>query len=85
MKNVLCIAAHPDDEVLGCGATLAKHASNGDQVQVIIASEGIASRLDKNQAASVEDLKKLHLTAEKANQLLGVQKVHFLNFPDLLH
>ncbi|MBT4491045.1 MAG: PIG-L family deacetylase, partial [Rhodospirillaceae bacterium] len=30
MTNVLVIAAHPDDEILGCGATMARHARDGD-------------------------------------------------------
>lgn len=33
MANVLCVVAHPDDEVLGCGGTLAKHAEQGDDVR----------------------------------------------------
>lgn len=38
--RVLCVAAHPDDEVLGCGATLAKHVDNGDEVHVFIFGRG---------------------------------------------
>ena len=47
MKKVLIVAAHPDDEVLGCGATMAKHAKAGDDVHVLILAEGITSRDDK--------------------------------------
>ena len=38
-NNVLVVAAHPDDEVLGCGATIAKHSSAGDSVQILIVAE----------------------------------------------
>lgn len=38
--NVLCIVAHPDDEILGCGGTLNKHIDNGDKVLVVIMSTG---------------------------------------------
>jgi len=43
-KNVLVVAAHPDDENLGCGGTIARHADAGDQVQVLIVAEGATSR-----------------------------------------
>jgi N-acetylglucosamine malate deacetylase 1 len=36
MNKILVIVAHPDDEVLGCGATIAKHTENGDKVQVVL-------------------------------------------------
>jgi len=42
--NILVAAAHPDDEVLGCGATIAKHAQRGDQVHVLVLAEGVTSR-----------------------------------------
>ncbi len=36
MKNILIVAAHADDEILGCGGTIAKHIDNGDKVSVLI-------------------------------------------------
>ena len=44
MTSVLVVAAHPDDEVLGCGGTIARHADASDQVQVLIVAEGATSR-----------------------------------------
>jgi LmbE family N-acetylglucosaminyl deacetylase len=44
LNRVLVVAAHPDDEVLGCGGTIARHADAGDQVQVLIVAEGATSR-----------------------------------------
>ena len=43
-KVILVIAAHPDDEILGCGATMAMHSSRGDEVNTLLLSRGILSR-----------------------------------------
>ena len=50
MTNILVVAAHPDDEVLGCGGTIAKHADEGDRVNILIVAEGATSRpLNRDQ------------------------------------
>jgi len=40
MTRVLVLAAHPDDEVLGMGATIALHADRGDEVRVVCLTDG---------------------------------------------
>ena len=42
--RILIVAAHPDDEVLGCGASIAKWVNTGDEVNVLVLAEGITSR-----------------------------------------
>jgi len=42
--KILVIAAHPDDELLGVGGTIARHIANGDQVKVGVMCEGISAR-----------------------------------------
>lgn len=79
-KNILVIAAHPDDEILGCGATMARHVAEGDHVRVLLLAEGITSR--GTDAGTHEKLVKLHATAKKANALLGVTDVIIKGFPD---
>jgi LmbE family N-acetylglucosaminyl deacetylase len=74
-RRVLAIVAHPDDEVLGCGGTLALHADAGDRVVVGIACEGESLRYGPgaaNQAASIE----------AAAGILGAAEVRQLRFPD---
>ena len=53
--SVLVVAAHPDDEVLGCGGTIARHANSGDQVHVLVVAEGSTSRQQKRDRAQVVD------------------------------
>ena len=81
--NVLIVAAHPDDEVLGCGGTIARHAAKGDEVHVVIMAEGITSRSSKRDVKhSAEDLSGLAKVAHEANRALGVASLEMLSFPD---
>ena len=47
MEKILVVAAHPDDEMLGCGGTIIEHIKKKDKVGVLIVSEGITSRDEK--------------------------------------
>ena len=83
MKRVLVVAAHPDDEILGCGGTMAAHVAAGDEVAVVIVGEGVTSRADKRDVVShADDLAALRRIAERANAAVGVQRVSFCGFPD---
>lgn len=83
MKNILIIAAHPDDEILGCGGTIARLSKNGYEIYVLILGEGITSRDDirdrQKRESEISDLKR---QTEKANKILGVKKVFYHDFPD---
>lgn len=78
-RKILVVAAHPDDEILGCGGTIAKHKKNGDYVSVLIMSDGVNSREDKFQNESINERRDC---AKKANNLLKVDELTFLSFPD---
>ena len=82
-NSVLVVAAHPDDEVLGCGGTIARHARNGDHVQVLIVAEGATSRYLRRDRLQVdEELSALARSAQKAGSILGAAGVELLDFPD---
>ncbi len=78
MKTVLIIAAHPDDEALGCGGTIAKHVSIGNKVHSVFMADGVRSR--PNQV--VKDLEIRKDSSKSAQSILGITSTHFLDFPD---
>jgi LmbE family N-acetylglucosaminyl deacetylase len=83
LGNVLVVAAHPDDEVLGCGGSMAKWSKLGYKVNVIILSEGSTSRdKNRNRKNHKEYLYELSNCARNASQILGVQSVELLDYPD---
>ena len=83
MNTILVIAAHPDDEVLGCGGAIARFAVEGCEVYTLILGEGITSRdPSRDQHKRDEEIRELKKQAENANNILGVKKVYAFNFPD---
>ena len=82
-ESILVVAAHPDDEVLGCAGTIARHADAGDQVQVLIVAEGATSRQQQRDREQVGDeLSALAQAAHKAGAILGAAGVELLDLPD---
>lgn len=82
MANVMVIAAHPDDEILGLAGTLAKHVDRGDSVTCIILGEGITSRFDERIASNSDAIDKLHQESYAATKVIGIENLHFVNLPD---
>lgn len=78
--NILVVASHPDDEVLGCGGTIAK-LSKHNTVYTLLLGRGIASR-DISESKKTKGVKKIINDSERANKILGVKKIFFEDFPD---
>jgi LmbE family N-acetylglucosaminyl deacetylase len=74
-RNILVIAAHPDDELLGCGGTVALHTRSGDRVTSVIVCEGESLRYGTAGVGQADHMR-------SAAQTLGVDDVRALGFPD---
>ncbi len=82
-KKILIVAAHPDDEVLGCGGTIARLIREGATARTLILGEGVTSRkIPRNSAGGTITLARLKKEALRANKALGVSSVSFADFPD---
>lgn len=76
MTRVLVVAAHPDDEILGAGATLAQHVQNGDEVHAVVVSEGASARYAEGAEAELVG------AARRSAETLGLASITFLGLPD---
>jgi LmbE family N-acetylglucosaminyl deacetylase len=78
----LVIAAHPDDEVLGCGGTIARLVNEGQKVYIAILGEGMTSRYNQHEQVEVQRVEVLHSDAHKIAQFLGAKEAFLFNLPD---
>ena len=75
LGQVLVIAPHPDDEVLGCGGLMARLADIGRPADVAIVTEG------KPPAYSAESVRQVMAETDAAAGILGVRTLHRLGCP----
>ncbi len=81
--NILVIAAHPDDEVLGCGGTLARWAAEGHDVHVLLLADGESARSATAHSASGTVLmEQRNCAARNARDILGCKSCELLALPD---
>lgn len=80
--NILVIAAHPDDEVLGCGATIARLAQERSEINIAILGEGITSRYQQREKADYSSVEALQVCSRQVAKKLGARDVFFNHLPD---
>jgi N-acetylglucosamine malate deacetylase 1 len=81
--NILIVAAHPDDEVLGCGGSIAKWVKGGHEVHVLVMAEGATSRdKHRDRVSRKETLSILAQSAKRAAEILSVETIKLRDYPD---
>ena len=73
--NYLVVVAHPDDEVLGAGATIDRLIKTGNKVAVCIMSNDVEARLNKSETLADDQ--------KKAMEILGIRKIYSASFPNI--
>jgi LmbE family N-acetylglucosaminyl deacetylase len=81
-KVAAVIAAHPDDEVLGCGATIVQLVRAGYTVHVLLMSDGETSREKFPDSIDPRKLQLRKLSASWASEIMGCESILQLTFPD---
>jgi LmbE family N-acetylglucosaminyl deacetylase len=80
--NVLVVAAHPDDEILGCGGTMTRLAREGHEVRIAILAEGLSSRYAHREEVDPQQLQHLHARAQQAADKVGAKELVLCKLPD---
>ena len=75
--NILIIAPHPDDEVLGMGATI-KKLSRKNNISLLVISEGASSQYNDKKMIATR-----HNSCLKSSKYLGIKNITFLDYPDI--
>jgi len=79
--DALVIAAHPDDEVLGCGGALARWTDEGSTVNVVFLADGVGGRKETRQSYESESACRRE-AARSACSMLGTEPPAFCDLPD---
>ncbi len=82
VDSILVVAAHPDDEILGCGATMTRLAREGHEVRIAIIAEGMSSRYAHREEADQQQLRHLHTRAQQAADMVGAKELVLCKLPD---
>jgi len=74
--RILVLSAHPDDEVLGCGGSIARWSEEGHNVYVHVISEGTTAQYDESEIKTKRD------ASERVKKILGIKEIFHDNLPD---
>ena len=80
--NVLVVSAHPDDEVLGCGGTIARLAREGERVYLAVLGEGITSRYEDRKEADPSLVDGIRHRCKEAAKTLGAEDLFLFGLAD---
>ena len=75
IRRALVLAPHPDDEILGCGGTMARLIDSGAEVHVAVVTSGKPPRY------AAADVARVRAEAAAAHERIGVTRTHWLDFP----
>jgi LmbE family N-acetylglucosaminyl deacetylase len=79
MTQVLVVCAHPDDEAVGCGGTLRRHALAGDRITAVFLTSGESGGHGEDKE---EHERRRELEARRAAKILGIRALQFWHEPD---
>lgn len=82
MNKILVISAHPDDEVLGMGGTIAKLTQEGNEVYVLIVTDGSSCQYEESEELC-EIIRKKKLETKACADVLGIKQVIYGELPDM--
>ena len=81
-NRILVVAAHPDDEILGCGGLLSLQSALGASIRVIFIAEGSSCRYSSPSVDQAQnDIVHRNACAHRSLSLLGVNELRFFNLP----
>lgn len=82
MRDIMIVAAHPDDEILGVGGTVRRLVNEGKHIHAVILAEGLTSRRDSRNNTNKEELLELQEDAKRAAGKVGYESIEFCSLPD---
>ncbi len=76
--NILVLAAHPDDEVLGMGGTIKKMSKKKNKIHLLVITEGASAQYNDSKMKQIRKE-----SCKKSSKILGISSINFLDYPDM--